>query len=323
MDRSVRPKRPWSLTQELSLQFAVLGCWLAGFGAAALLEYAPNASLWFPPAGITFAALLVLGVRVAPALGAACLLLVFLGDQIYGRNLPWSDLLTAGLTFAFTHLITCGLAAWLCLQIAKRATHLSLRSRILLFVLVAGAAAGLAQVPAGLMVVFGEGLIVEEWSMVRARWLGDYAGMVTIAPLFAVLLSHLAARLDAPAAVRLDRLHGLDQLDVLWTTALPKFIVVTVLAASLLTAAVFIKEPALLYSLLVLVPILVWLDRSEAPIAMLAGVTCVTLAVAVVVSITSLRDFAADLQFLVITLASVAYVCASVDTTPRRQVEAV
>jgi hypothetical protein len=293
---------------------------MLGFGAAALLEYAPNASLWFPPAGVTFGAALLLGARILPSLGAGCLVLVFLADQISGRNLPLSDLLTAGLVFAFTHTITCGLAAWLCLRIASRAaSQLSVRASIFLSILVVGIAAGLAQVPAGLMIVSGEALVVEEWSMIRARWLGDFAGLMTIAPLFAVLLSHLAARLDAPAAVRLHLLPGLDRLDVLWTTALPKFIILVVLTVSVLAASIFAQEPALLYALPLLGPVLVWLDRSEATIAMIAGVAIVTLTTAAVAGSTSLRYHAAELQVLVIALAAASYLFASVGSAKHSQ----
>jgi len=42
--------QPRSLGHELPLHLIVFGAWMVAFGSAALLEYAPNASLWFPPA---------------------------------------------------------------------------------------------------------------------------------------------------------------------------------------------------------------------------------------------------------------------------------
>ena len=45
--------------------------WVAAWSLGRIQEYAPHASLWFPPAGLTFAALAVLGPRAVPGVTAA------------------------------------------------------------------------------------------------------------------------------------------------------------------------------------------------------------------------------------------------------------
>jgi len=316
------PKRPWSLTQELPLELAVLGAWLAGFGAAALLEYAPNASLWFPPAGIAFAAVLVLGRRALPVLFLGCFQVTILADQVYERGQTWSELLLAGAAFAISHALIYGLAAIL-LRSRVRLTpdHLS-QGDILAFLLIGLVASGVSSALAGIsMVALGTTQPAEAAALIRTWWIGDYAGLVTVAPLVAVLLSHLSARLQARATARFDRVDGLDRLDSLWTSALPGLATLLVAALLLLAVPVFLNQLWLVYGLLLSAPIMIRLAKTEAAIATVAGVFGLTLLVASAVSSSPLRQHALDLQLIVIALAAISYLALTIHKPRRLQVK--
>ena len=63
----------------------LVGLWLGSFLLAAALEHAPHASLWFPPAAVTFAGLFCLGWRAAPAIVLSPIFGVI--ADLYGRRL--------------------------------------------------------------------------------------------------------------------------------------------------------------------------------------------------------------------------------------------
>jgi len=312
MDGSV--KRHLSLSQEFTLQLAALGLWLAGFGAAALLEYAPNASLWFPPAAVTFAAVLVLGYRVFPILWVGCLVVTFLADQVFERGQSWSELLLAGCIFALTHTIVYGVAAQLLLRVARSTERRLLKTDVIRFlILTAIAAAASSVLAAWSLSLTGQAQTADLIPLIKAWFIGDYAGLVTVTPLVAVLLSHLAARVKAPTDARLDRLAGLNLLELAWTRAMTRLSVVLILGLALVSLPLLANQPLLFFGLALMIPALAWLARTEPALTTALGVFLVTLLVAIAVSATASREVAVELQFFVITLAAVSYLAISSD----------
>lgn len=63
-----------SISHAAGLQLALLLSWMFLYQSAELIEYSPHASLWCPPAALSFAAMALLGVRAFPALFMASLL---------------------------------------------------------------------------------------------------------------------------------------------------------------------------------------------------------------------------------------------------------
>jgi len=315
--------RSWTLAQEAPLQLAVFGSWMAAFGAAALLEYAPNASLWFPPAAVTFGAVLVLGVRVLPVLWLGCLLVTILADQVFERGLGWLELLTGGLAFAATHTIIYGASAILLRRVSKEKLERLGAVQIPRFLLIGLIAAGLSSLLGGLsLAAQGQARIDDLPSLILTWWIGDYAGLITVAPLFAVLLSRLAASLDAPQAFRIHRIHGLDRFGGLWPAAAAKLALLALLAFVLLLASIGSGETRLLILLLTVVPLQIWIIRTEAELATLIAVFAITLLIAAAVSNSALRDAAVPLQFLVIALAAGSYLAVSIHRSSRLQADA-
>jgi integral membrane sensor domain MASE1 len=292
-----------------SLHLSVFGSWMIGFGAAALLEYAPNASLWFPPAGITFAAVLVLGLRALPVLWLGCLVVTVLSDQIYQRGMAWPELLLAGLAFAATHTLMYAAMALVLRALHRHPSPASEWNSVIKFLLGGALAAGLSSLLGGLSLAFSgmvEFAVLP--SLIVTWWIGDYAGLITVGPLFAVLLTRVAAALDLVAANRLGEVLGPDPWRSLWPNETGKLAILTLPTAIMIAiVANFAEHPGLVYILLACVPIQIWIATTESPLATLLGVFGITLLLAAAAGMTNLSNHAPVLQILVITLAAASY----------------
>jgi diguanylate cyclase (GGDEF)-like protein len=179
--------RPWLLHPLLLL------LWLGSFLLAAALEHAPHASLWFPPAAVTFAGLYCLGWRAAPAILLACALGTWLTEvSLQGDPRP-GVLAWSSLVFAVIHTGSYALPAMVLRRLAPSLpTELTLRAVsqfLLLGALGALLAAGLGAM--GLR----HTLLLEApdmFELVSAWWIGDYAALVTLAPVLALVLRRTA-----------------------------------------------------------------------------------------------------------------------------------
>jgi hypothetical protein len=94
--------------------------WLAVWHIGVLVEYIEHASVWFPAAGLTFAALLVAGYRAILPLMVSAVLVTIWTAQIYDLPLSITQLLKAGVLFGIAHIfpyyIGSKLLCWLTLS---------------------------------------------------------------------------------------------------------------------------------------------------------------------------------------------------------------
>ena len=132
--------RPWLLHPLLLL------LWLGSFLLAAALEHAPHASLWFPPAAVTFAGLFSVGWRAVPAVFVACVLGTWLtesgnteGDRkrrgdissveaVIGRGSPLIGQTTSELSLVHTYGVNLLAVSRQGKRIRERLGQLTLRS---------------------------------------------------------------------------------------------------------------------------------------------------------------------------------------------------
>lgn len=298
------------------LQLMIFGSWMIAFGAAALLEYAPNASLWFPPAAITFAAVMVLGLRALPVLWLGCVVVTVLADQIYQRGLEWPALLLAGLAFAATHTLAYGAVAWV-----LRARHDLLSPHayyrnVVRFLLGGAAAAGLSSALGGLsLAATGMAEFAALPALVATWWIGDYAGLITVAPLFALLLTRLAQALEMSPSNRLQQILGTSPWRALWPGAVGKLLALAMLATLILGVAVLAEHSVLVFGLFACLPVQWWIAATEPPLATLLSVFGFTLLLAIAASSTGLGDQALVLQLVVISGAVGSYLALATGST--------
>ncbi|WP_129141454.1 sensor domain-containing diguanylate cyclase [Modicisalibacter coralii] len=171
-------------------QLCLILVWLLVWRLSTLMEFAPHASLWFPPAGLSFAALLMLGRRAVPALMVCAIVATFWVDRLYASHLPWQELLYAGVLFGLAHCASYGLGAWLLKSLIRTRETVSVPVVVPLFLIVGCLSAlcatllGVAALcTAGLL----EGVVLQELWL--PWWVGDMAGVLVLTPLFLALLS--------------------------------------------------------------------------------------------------------------------------------------
>lgn len=300
-------------TQELPLHLTIFGAWMMAFGAASLLEYAPNASLWFPPAGVTFAAVLLLGLRALPALWLGCLVVTLLSEQAAPRGMSTAELMLAGAGFALTHTLAYAAIALLVRAWARRSSRIQ-PVRDAVWFLVAGlVAAGGSSVLGGLS-LSAAGMMnwADARSLILPWWIGDFAGLITIAPLLAVLLTRWAMLDGMAPPAEFRRLQIRANWSALFPQALPKLALLAVLTvASVAAVALIPMQLAPLAPWLICPPILLWIAWSENELATLLAVASFSLIVAGVVGVARLAEHAPALQGLVIGLAALSYLIAA------------
>jgi diguanylate cyclase (GGDEF)-like protein len=281
--------------------------WLGSFYLARLLEHAPHASLWFPPAAVTFAGILVAGWRALPSLAVACVLATYATELAYSEAVRSGVLLTSSLAFATVHIAAYALPAALLRALAHRdLSGISLRS-VTEFLLV-GALGALLAAAGGVLSLRATGLLQADavQPVMAAWWIGDYAALVTLAPLLIALLvrvvgedrAHAAARFALFSFGRWRRGPGtMGKLALLLGTT-----------AAILAAYLAGADSQVLLAVLVLPVVLqLWIVHTEDRATALAGVVAFALLTVGIAAAFPMADDALILQFAAVSLAANSY----------------
>ncbi|MDY6930205.1 MAG: MASE1 domain-containing protein, partial [Pseudomonadota bacterium] len=97
--------------------------WLVLWRLSVFTEYAPHASIWFPPAGFTFTCFLLLRWQALPAMFIACVLSTGWESLVYNDRRSLEQLLIAGSHFALLHCLVYGVSANLLRGSIDRISH--------------------------------------------------------------------------------------------------------------------------------------------------------------------------------------------------------
>ena len=164
--------------------------WLALWRVAVVLEFAPHASIWFPPAGLPFAAMLVLGWRAIIPIAVAGFVSTAWIAEIYNEPLSVSSWMTTSLLFVLAHTVPLGLGAY-----AVKRVHMSngvngFARTVLTFLLVAALSTMFTSL-LGIMAIWEGGLMTgaQRWLSWLPWWIGDMAGVIVLAPVFIAIVS--------------------------------------------------------------------------------------------------------------------------------------
>ena len=275
--------------------WATVPLWLGAFAAARLLEYAPFASLWFPPTAVTFAALVLFGLRgIPPVVLAALLGHAYTLERL---DLPWTtaSVLVGGLGFALAHTLPMALLAVALQRVAKR-DPLGRFGPTTLFVLLGGGVADCAaSALGGSAALVGAGIaegIDLRWSVVP--WLiGDYTGLLALGPLLVEVMRERVA----PEAARADP-------PPLW----PKLtILLGLIAGTLAAAAVWPDDDAIVFTVFFALVVQQWISHTQTARQALGALACAAVAIALLVASLGLGQHALKLQFALIALSLTAY----------------
>lgn len=308
-DRAVRAS-PYSLAG-VALSAAIVAAWLGLFELAELLEYQRHASLWFPPVAITFATLFVLGWRGVPAIAASTVAATFLGADGASDQGSGAAIVQYALIFSLQHLAIWGGLAWLARRVSRERASRTSQLPVMTAFLLGGAGAALLSACIGSAGLVATGAIDLATMIQQATpWaIGDYAGLLALGPLAVAGLLYLCnvlriepARGVRHAATRMNTTAGTLPA-YLWKLAL---LLGTTLAAMLLSAHLP-QQPAVVFSLLVVVVLQLWIVHTHGTVHTLLAIAAFSLLIVLAASALGMGAQALPLQFAMISLAANSY----------------
>lgn len=272
--------------------------WLAVWMLGLLVEYTEHASVWFPAAGLTFAALFIIGLRIIPVLLLACVVITFWAVHYYQLQLSIWQTLQGGLLFGLAHIVPYYLASQLLRRLAATA-QCTLPLFVIGFILLAAGSALVATwtviaalVVAGMMSV----------SAVSATWLpfwvGDMAGVIVLAPLFAAVLS-----VFYPVTTSVGQFVGPGQRFAS-RYFLYKLLLNLVLLSLAMLLANYADTPESAFAIFFLVIPHMWIACTESAFYTTLSVAISSFAIALLVNLFALMDYVMVYQFAINVIAA-------------------
>lgn len=278
---------------------ALMVLWVLLWELGRLVEYIEHASVWFPVAGLTFAVVLVDGLRTAPGLAAACVIVTIRAGDIYALPLTREQLAWAGVLFALVHVGSYAAGARVLRAIAARGKS-ELPALVLAFLLIA-ALTSLLATALGIWVLVGTGMMAS--AEVRSTWLpywiGDMAGVIVLGPLFAAILSELFPG----AAARIGATFNLRHLP-----ATPRFRYKLLLTVVLITGSMGLafatRSHNSAFAIFFLVIPYMWIACTEPAFYNVLAVALGSFLIALLVNLFGLKEFVMVYQFAINVIAA-------------------
>jgi MASE1 len=306
--KATRPRRGNALGW-LACLMVVFIAWIGLFHASRLLEYAPLASLWFPPAAVSFAAFAVLRWHALAPLMLASLVGSWSTFERIDPSVGLHDILINGLLYGAVHCAAYWLAAEAMLRSIPSKTPPSIARTVAVFLLAGMCAAAVAAL-GGAAVTAYIGLISfkEAWPLVLPWLIGDYTGLIVMGPLLALALRALAETLMLPFG---ERLFAFDDLPRPQHNvpgfAMKLVLVLSVVMLSLIVIAQAPHNEPLLFVIFVAVVLQLWIVHTQGIRESLISIALFSLTIVVMVYALGLGQIALTMQFAMITLATGSY----------------
>ncbi len=287
-----------------SLHYLVLAvAWILLWRVSALMELSPHASLWFPPAALSLAALLLMGWRAIPVLMFCAVVVTFWTNAMYGGHASDFALLSSGLAFGLAHCASYGAGAFLIWRVARLQHARSVTSTIIVF-LAAGCLSALAAALSGIAAL--------EWTGMLDRftgpalwlpwWIGDMAAVIVLTPLFLGLLSWRYPQIESWTGGLNFRPQQEGQIGFVAKLGL----LLSLLSTVLLLEAHF-RYSELAFAMFFLILPQMWIVYTESPFRSALSMATFSTLAALWVAILGLADYALVYQFAICVIAASAY----------------
>lgn len=283
--------------------FLLILLWVGLWRLSALMEYAPHASVWFPPAGVSFAAFLLLGLRAAPSVFISCLLVTFWESALYQSDATFSQQLVIGGLFSIAHIVPYYASASL-LRLFVHRDEQKLPRLILAFMIIGPLASLSAAYCVQVSLQISGVLTASDNSsfLWLPLWIGDLIGIIVLTPLAIVLIS----RIYPASGVWLSEI-GLRQTPA----ALYGFVVKLVLAMLLLALIMLVAERfnirELAFAIFFIGIAQMWIVYTETPLRSAVSIAVLSCLTAVLVKVLGLGQDALIYQFAMSVLATSTY----------------
>lgn len=305
------PKRAndsWGRGVALALIYVAV--WVGFWHASNLLNLASGVSLWYPPAGLTFALLLGYGARALP--------LPILASLIAGLSLwsweQWPYYLLANLIPPLGYAAAAHLLRWYPAGRRHEPWDFNDPQRVAKF-LAAVAGGSLFAALSGVFALRGAGHLSHGPSLleiVLGWWVGDFVGIVTLAPLALTLAAPLAWQFYRGEPVRLPPSWALtDRLAVRRMLAQIGLSALLLFALFWIPGRLWPNQPQPFLSLLLL-PVLAWIAATNSLRGTVLTVFLYELGIVVMVALFGRIDQALQYQIVMLVVAASGLLTGSV-----------
>ncbi len=293
----VRSPRYWLL------QTVLAAAWIGVWHLGRMLELTPSSSLWFPPAGMTFAMFLAEGVLALPAVAVGVTVSTFQWAAILGDPRTPGSILLTGLAFCTAHCMAYGAGARLFDRLfgddrfARPLSVVSFLGIATVSSLVA-ASAGLASL------VWSGAPDVRPAADLVPWWIGDLVAVVTLGPFFLLVIDRATRAIGLPSSgwsASLERL-GPGSTGVGAFAAKLAVTATVVITLGLLTAAGDLGVPVALAVYVVAVP-LMWIAHTEGGHRTVLAVAFLATSLVILTRLLGLAEQAFNYQAAMIAIA--------------------
>ena len=270
---------------------------------AGIMEYAPHASIWFPPAGLTFAAFLVMSWRAFPAILLGSIVTTLWVSDLYGDQTPVNELLVTGLIFGFAHTVPYFLGAWLLRSKLLRLGSHGLSSTIMAFLGIAALSSFCAAWLGTEVMIAGNLLQAEAlWYTWLPWWIGDLSGVIVLTPIFIALVSWRYPQIER-------WLGGLKFTEGggSWSSFSTKLLIIVIMLAVCLVISMFSSYEEAAFLVFFLILPLLWVSYTESPLKTAIALAVFSAITAFSIGVLGLMDSAIVYQFAVTVIASTAW----------------
>lgn len=277
--------------------------WIILWRVAGIMEYAPHASIWFPPAGLTFAAFLVMSWRAFPAILLGSIVTTLWVSDLYGDQTPVNELLVTGLIFGFAHTVPYFLGAWLLRSKLLRLGSHGLSSTIMAFLGIAALSSFCAAWLGTEVMIAGNLLQAEAlWYTWLPWWIGDLSGVIVLTPIFIALVSWRYPQIER-------WLGGLKFTEGggSWSSFSTKLLIIVIMLAVCLVISMFSSYEEAAFLVFFLILPLLWVSYTESPLKTAIALAVFSTITAFSIGLLGLMDSAIVYQFAVTVIASTAW----------------
>ncbi|TDR18461.1 diguanylate cyclase (GGDEF)-like protein [Marinicella litoralis] len=276
----------------------LLLAWLAVWQMGRLVEYTDHASVWFPVAGLTFSALLVLGKRAILAIMTGAIVITVWQANHYQLPLSLLEMIWAGFLFGLAHILPYWLGASLIGRLSQHASH-SAPQLIVTFLVVAAVTAFIVTVLViSSLVVTNQLDVSDVGKTLLPFWIGDMAGVIVLTPLFTGILIYLFPN----AHISLDEFtrEGLGSLKRL---AKKMGLNIALIIATMLLAYLS-GTPESSFAIFFLAVTHMWIACTESPVFNVVSLAASSLLIVLLVHLLGLMDHVMVYQFAINVIAA-------------------
>lgn len=277
--------------------------WIVLWRASFLLSYGPFANIWYPPAGLSFAAMLLYGWRGVFPVAVASYVTAFWIDRMYGLNTELSAWWFIATSSSLAHIFSYAVGALFLRQFITMSVIRSLPGIIFGF-LALGVITSLLAAFFGVQVQISTGSLsafnlYSDW---LARWIGDMVGVLVLTPFFLAVMSR-----NSPAySAWLRKLRVSIQPSPM-SGYLSKIVIILSLLYVFILLAWWFDNADAAFAVFFLVIPQMWLAYTENAFRAVTSIAIFSTSVALGVALFGLGESAMVYQFAICVIAATVY----------------